>query len=137
MTLFDDPAEFEAMIANFFRHVAADPSIAPKLLASGIVIRFTYTDPAAVVLVDCSGDHVAVRPGDVDSPAEAEMSMTADVAHRFWFGQVNLTKAIARRQIVARGPIPKILKMLPAIRPAYDLYPRYLRDHGYERYLLD
>jgi hypothetical protein len=137
MTPFVDSAEFEAMITAFFRHAAADPSIGARLLASDIVIRFTYTDPAAVVLIDCSGDQIAVQPGDAHSPAEVHLTMPAEVAHRFWFGKVNLTKALARREIVARGPIPRILKLLPAIRPAYDLYPQFLREHGYERYLID
>jgi hypothetical protein len=137
MAQFKNPAEFEEMIAGFFRYVAADSTIAAKLLASGIVIRFTYTEPDAVVLVDCSGEEVRVRQGDTESPAEVEMSMAAEIAHRFWFGKVNLTKALARREMIARGPIPKILKLLPAIRPAYNLYPLYLQDHGYEQDLIE
>jgi hypothetical protein len=137
MSRFEDAAGFEQMIAGFFRYVALDSAIQAKLLASGVVIRFTYTEPDATVLVDCSTDEVGIRPGDIESPAEIEMSMTAETAHRFWFGKVNLTKALARREIVARGPIPRILKLLPAIRPAYDLYPQYLQDHGYAEYLIE
>jgi hypothetical protein len=48
------------------------------------------------------------------------------VAHRFWLGNVNLVIALARREMVAKGPIPKILKLLPIIKPAYVLYPQYL-----------
>jgi hypothetical protein len=137
MPVFEDSAEFEGMIAGFFNYVADDPAVRERLLASGIVIRFNYSDPEAAVLVDCSGDEVLVRTGDTGSPAEVEMSMKAELAHRFWFGKVNLTKALARREMTARGPIPKILKMLPAIRPAYDLYPQYLRDHGYEQFIIE
>jgi hypothetical protein len=136
MSLFENPAEFEEMITGFFKYVAADPAIEAKLLASGVVIRFNYTEPDAVVLVDCSGDEIRVQSGDRASPAEVEMSMAAKIAHRFWFGKVNLTKALARREMIARGPIPKILKLLPAIRPAYDLYPVYLQDHGYGQYII-
>ena len=35
---------------------------------------------------------------------EVTMSMAADTAHRFWLGQVNITVAIARGQIKAKGP---------------------------------
>jgi hypothetical protein len=137
MSLFESPAEFEEMISGFFRYVASDSAIQAKLLASGVVVRFNYREPDAVVLVDCSADEVKVRPGDSKSPAEVEMSMAAEIAHRFWFGKVNLTKALARREMVARGPIPKLLKLLPAIRPAYNLYPLYLQEHGYEQYLIE
>jgi hypothetical protein len=137
MSLFENPAKFEEMISGFFRYALADSTIHAKLLASGVIIRFNYTEPDAAVLVDCSGDKISVRPGDTESPAEIEMAMAAEVAHRFWFGKVNLTKALARREIIARGPVPKILKLLPAIRPAYDLYPLYLQQCGYEQYLTE
>jgi hypothetical protein len=136
MALFNDTAEFEEMISGFFRYLAANPVITDRLLASAIVIRFRYTEPDAIVVVDCAGDEIQVKSGDAESPVEVEMSMAAEIAHRFWFGKVNLTKALARREIVAKGPIPKILKLLPAIRPAYELYPQYLRDHGYEHLII-
>jgi hypothetical protein len=39
--------------------------------------------------------------------------------------------ALARRQIIAKGPIPKILKLLPAVEPMYQMYPQIL--HALER----
>jgi len=60
--------------------------------------------------------------------------MKADIAHKFWFGKVNLTMALTRRQMVAKGPIPKILKLLPAIKPSYAMYPKYLDENGYSQY---
>jgi hypothetical protein len=124
------------MLAGFFESLVQVPGISEKLLASGLIIRFTYTDPDVVLLVDCSDGAIAVRPGDTETNATVEMSMTADVAHRFWFGKVNLMAALTRRQMVAKGPVPKILELLPAIKPAYALYPQYLRENGYEQYII-
>ena len=59
------------------------------------------------------------------------MTMKGDVAHQFWMGKVNLLAALSRRQIVAKGPIPKTLKLLPAIAPSYEKYPRYLEERGH------
>jgi hypothetical protein len=58
------------------------------------------------------------------------MTMKADVSHAFWHGKVNLVAALAKRDIVASGPIPKILKLLPAIAPLYQMYPALLREKG-------
>ena len=60
----------------------------------------------------------------------ATFTLTADVAHKFWHGKVNLAKALTTKAIVARGPIPKILKLLPVIEPMYKRYPQYLKDKG-------
>lgn len=137
MGSFKSGAEFQDMLAGFFAYLAAVPSIAEKLLASGLIIRFTYSDPDVVLLVDCTGDEVTIRPGDVETKATVDMSMTADTAHRFWFGKVNLMMALTRKQMTAKGPVPKILELLPAIKPAYALYPQYLRENGYARYVID
>ena len=56
--------------------------------------------------------------------------MKADLAHKFWFGKVNLLTALTTRKIVAKGPIPKILKLLPTIQPLYKMYPELLRKWG-------
>ncbi len=59
-----------------------------------------------------------------------EMSMKADIAHQFWHRKINRVTALIQRQIVAKGPIPKIFKPLPAVELMYELYPRILRQSG-------
>ncbi len=137
MGSFTSSEQFETMLGGFFEHLTTVPSIAEKLLASKLIIRFKYTDPDVVLVVDCSGDALEIRRGDSETTATVEMFMTADVAHRFWFGKVNLMMALTRKQMVAKGPVPKILELLPAIKPAYQLYPTYLRENGYAQYVID
>ena len=134
MAVFESSEKFGEVLVNFFRLIAKTPQVADKLLASNLIIRFIYSDPDLVVVVDCSGDVVDVRPGDRDTKAIVEMTMKADIAHKFWFGKVNLTMALTRRQMVAKGPVPKILKLLPAIKPTYAMYPRYLEENGFSQY---
>ena len=134
MGLFASSEKFEEVLAGFFRYMADTPQIADKLLKSNLIIRFNYTDPDLVIVVDCSGDKIDVRPHDTETKATVDMSMSSDVAHKFWFGKVNLTKALTRKEMIAKGPIPKILKLLPAIKPSYAMYPKYLEENGYSQY---
>ena len=134
MAVFESSEKFEEVLVGFFKLVAVTPQVADKLLESKLVIRFIYADPDLVVVVDCSGDKVDVRSGDTDTKAIVEMSMKADIAHKFWFGKVNLTMALTRRQMIAKGPVPKILKLLPAIKPTYAMYPTYLDENGFSEY---
>ena len=134
MGVFESQEKFKEVIVGFFNLLGDTPLVADKLMASKMVIRFIYSDPDLAVVVDCSGDAVDVRPDDTETKALVEMSMKADIAHKFWFGKVNLTMALTRRQMVAKGPIPKILKLLPAIKPSYAMYPKYLDENGYSQY---
>jgi hypothetical protein len=134
MPVFESSEKFNEVLGGFFRLISQTPAIADKLLASKLIIRFNYTDPDLVLVIDCSGDTVDIRSGDLETQEIVDMKMSADIAHKFWFGKVNLTMALTRRQMVAKGPIPKILKLLPAIKPSYAMYPKYLEDNGYGQY---
>lgn len=134
MAVFKSTEKFEEVLGGFFNLIGDTPLVADKLLKSNLIIRFTYTDPDLVLLIDCSGDKIDIHAHDTDTKAIVEMKMNADIAHKFWFGKVNLTMALTRRQMVAKGPVPKILKLLPAIKPTYAMYPKYLEENGFGEY---
>ncbi len=134
MPVFESSEKFNEVLGGFFRLLGNTPEIADKLLASKLIIRFNYTDPDLVLVIDCSGEKIDVRSGDMETNAIVDMKMSSDIAHKFWFGKVNLTMALTRRQMIAKGPVPKILKLLPAIKPSYAMYPNYLVENGYGQY---
>ncbi len=136
MSYFEDSEKLQEVLGGFFRKLVNDPSIGSKLQESKMVIKFNYSDPSLSITIDCSQSPVALSFNDSSLKAEVEMSMKADVAHRFWFGKVNLLAALTRREMVAKGPIPKVLKLLPVIKPAYDLYPKYLAEKGFGNLLI-
>ena len=125
MATFENSERLYEILGGFFRYLAEDATMAPKLLESKLIVRFDYTEPQASITVDLSGSSIIVSHNDDSKRAEVVMRMKADVAHRFWLGQVNLMIALARREIVAKGPIPKILRLLPVIKPAHALYQVY------------
>ncbi len=130
MAFFESSERLQEVLGGFFQFLLTQQEMAHKLLASKMVIKFNYTDPALSITIDLTGPQGLISFNDVAKKAEVEMSMKADVAHRFWLGNVNLVIALARREMVAKGPIPKILKLLPIIKPAYALYPKYLAEKG-------
>lgn len=136
MATFENTETLQKVLGGFFEYLAADQSMGPKLLASKMILKFNYSEPALAIVVDLSGEKAVITFNDASKKPEVEMGMKADVAHRFWFGKVNLIIALARREMIAKGPIPKILKLLPIIKPAYALYPKYLQEKGFSQYLL-
>lgn len=82
------------------------------------------------------GAYIDVIHGPCNLKPEVVMTMKADISHAFWHGKVNLVEALAKKQIVAAGPIPKILKLLPAVQPLYKQYPELLREKGYANMIL-
>lgn len=134
MAVFESSEKMDEVLGGFFKLMGDTPAIADKILASKLIIRFNYSDPDLVLVIDASGDKIDVRSGDMETKETVDMKMSSDIAHKFWFGKVNLTMALTRRQMVAKGPVPKILKLLPAIKPSYAMYPKYLEENGYGQY---
>lgn len=136
MPTFENSDHLQQVLGGFFNYILADPGMGPKLSASKLLLKFNYTEPDLSITVDLKEEKPVVTFNDSTKPPDVEMRMKADIAHRFWFGKVNLMIALARGQMVAKGPIPKILKLLPVIRPAYELYPKYLKEKGFSSYLI-
>lgn len=130
MGFFKDANHVCQVLGGFFKKLGEDENIGGKLLGSKLKLQFNYKDPDASLGIDLTGDAVKILENPQDFKPDVQMNMKADVAHKFWQGQVNLVTALARREITAKGPISKILKLLPIIKPAYKIYPEYLESLG-------
>jgi len=130
MSVFQSADQLKDVLGGFFYVMADNPDIGPKLIASNLILKFNYREPDASITIDFSGDSMVLSFDDAEKKPTVEMGMKADTAHKFWQGKVNLVIALARREITAKGPIPKILKLLPIIKPSYKLYPDYVKDKG-------
>jgi SCP-2 sterol transfer family len=123
MAVFKDETEVYKYVGGIFEEALADPELGQKFAASGVILRVTYSDPDAVLSVDMPSKKVLYGEDARNGPKPVvEMSMKADVAHRYWLGEVNVTAAMAKGQMKAKGPIPKILKLVPLTK---ILFPRY------------
>jgi hypothetical protein len=114
-----------------FVDLADDDELGPRFRKADTIVRYEFTNPDSQITVRLQPN----QPGEVDfGESEMEpdvvMSMEADTAHRFWLGQVNVTVAMARGQIKAKGPVAKILKLVPMTKPVFPRYKKQLTEQG-------
>jgi SCP-2 sterol transfer family protein len=133
LAYFSDAQEVYDTIGKLFTDLAADDDLGPKFRQANTIFQQDYREPESKITLRLQED----EPGDVDfgetqMEPEVVMSMEADTAHRFWLGKVNVTVALARGQIKARGPVAKILKLVPLTKPVYPLYKAQLEAQGRE-----
>ena len=131
MAYFKDADEVYATIGKLFADIAEDDELAPKFRKANTIVRYEYREPESAVTVRLQeGQPGDVDFGDSDMEPEVTMSMEADTAHRFWLGKVNVTVALARGQIKAKGPVAKILKLVPLTKPVFPRYKAQLEAMG-------
>ncbi|MCL4424301.1 MAG: hypothetical protein M1299_13160 [Firmicutes bacterium] len=134
--VFRTAEELYECLGGFMWQAGSRPDIGAKIKESGLIIRFIYHEPEAQITINAKNPSTE-QFFDVingESPLEPNLvfSMKGDVAHKFWLGKLNLTLALTNRQISLKGSLLEAMKLLPAIQPAYALYPEYLKSIGRE-----
>jgi putative sterol carrier protein len=131
MPYFKDADEVYATIGKLFRDLKDDEELAPKFRKANTIVQYKYREPESQITVKLiEGEDGQVDFGDTVLEPEVVMTMDADTAHRFWLGQVNVTVALARGQMKAKGPVAKILKLVPLVKPVFPRYRRQLEEAG-------
>jgi putative sterol carrier protein len=131
MPYFKDADEVYAYIGRLFEELAADDELGPKLRKANTIVQYQYRNPESQVTVRVREDEEPkVDLGDTELEPEVVMTMEADTAHRFWLGKVNVTVALARGQMKAKGPVAKILKLVPLVKPVFPRYRKMLEESG-------
>lgn len=132
MPYFENIEDLYECLQELFDRLSEDPGIKEKALASKLIVNFIYHDPEGEIWIDCTGDAIALTPGKSDLTADATLTMNSDIAHKFWLGKLNLIKALTSGDIESEGSVPKLLKLLPVIKPAFKIYPEILKEKGLE-----
>jgi putative sterol carrier protein len=128
---FKDADEVYATIGKLFQDLADDEEMAPKFRKANTIVRYEFRNPDSIITTRLQeGQPGDVDFGESDMEPDVTMSMEADTAHRFWLGQVNVTVALARGQIKAKGPVAKILKLVPLTKPVFPRYKAQLEAQG-------
>jgi hypothetical protein len=131
MPTFASSEELYAIVVPFLTDVTSGP-LRDRFAAIGTTLQVTYTDPHGIFWLDNSVDPPRVLTGDAvpDSPADVEMTMSADDGHQLWLGELNAAKALASRRIQVTGSLMKLLALLPVLKPAFAEYRAYLDRSG-------
>ncbi len=131
MPYFKDADEVYRYIGRLFQDLATDDELGPKLRKADTIVQYQYRKPESQITVKMrEAEESQVDFGETAMEPEVVMTMDADTAHRFWLGKVNVTVALARGQMRAKGPVAKILKLVPLVKPVFPRYRTMLAEAG-------
>ena len=131
MPYFKDEQEVYRYIGQLFLDLAEDDELWPKFQRANTIVQYRFRNPESEITVRMQeGADPQVDLGSTEMDPEVLMTMEADTAHKFWLGKVNVTVALARGQMKAKGPVAKILKLVPLVKPVFPRYRQMLEDAG-------
>ena len=131
MGYFKNEQEVYDTIGKLFEDLRDDDELFAKFQKANTVVQYQFRNPESQITVRMQEDgDPQVDLGSTEMDPEVLMTMEADTAHKFWLGKVNVTVALARGQMKAKGPVAKILKLVPLVKPVFPRYKQMLTDAG-------
>jgi putative sterol carrier protein len=114
MSRFSTDQEVYDDLGKILTSAAADEGLSTRLKETDAVVQYRVTDPEATLTLDArkkSGTKVEL--GETKLEPEIVFSLAADTAHQLLNGELNLTAALASGEIATKGPVTKVLRLLP------------------------
>ena len=131
MAYFKDEQDVYDYVGKLFQDLMVDDELRPKFQKANTIVQYQYRNPESQITVKMKeGEDGQVDLGPTDLDPEVVMTMDADTAHKFWLGKVNVTVALARGQMKSKGPVAKILKLVPLTKPVFPRYKAQLEEAG-------
>lgn len=128
MAVFKDTDQLQGFLAELWTYIIKETDLGAKLNDYEISYKFIVNKPTGYLYVD----HEKVVVGDEARKMDGviTMELSGDTVHDFWLKKIKLPVALATRKIKSKGPIPKVLRILPALKPVYEAYPKYCEKYG-------
>ena len=127
MPVFEKPEQLYGCIGGLLNKMGADPLVLAELQSLKLKVKFTFHDPESSIFLTVENGAHSIYYGETNQKPDIQLAMSGDIAHYFWMGEVNVMQAITKQQIVASGPLGRIMKLVPLIKASIKLYPQHYK----------
>lgn len=128
MPVFKDTVTMQEIFGEIWTRLIKEGGLGQKLKDSGLSVLYRIHDPEMLMYLDENGVLFG-KAAEARKPTVVE-SMNGDIVHKFWLKKLNVPKALALRQIKAKGPVTKLLQLMPLLKPAQEIYPEYCKKYN-------
>ena len=125
MAIFETSDQLYSYISELFEEIATLPEAKEALKSLTLNVQFNYSAPdCEMTLTAADGEYSIARGTCDETTPDVELTMTGDIAYKFWTGELNVMGAITTREIGVVGSLGKVMRLAPLIKTAV----RYNRE---------
>ena len=128
MSVYASAEQLNNIMQELLEDIFNDEKVGPKLKKSKLVINYIVSDPDTSIWVDTLQSTVAF--GEYERPASIQLTMNGDTFHAFMSKNSTIPDLVAEKQVKVIGSLARVLKLLPLVKKAYDLYPEIAKKHN-------
>lgn len=129
MAVFSSEQQLYEVLQSVFDQLKTTPEKIAPFTNSNLVIRLTFTDPTAEVLLDGRQPPLEVFFGPRPGQANLEFSMPADLLHRIWMDEESTSAAFFGGHIKSKGSLLRATHLIELFRHVEEIYPAIAAQH--------
>ncbi len=127
-----DDQFYNSMQLLFERMRLQEPNPIDQLALSKMLVRLSFVEPSATIVVNGRKQPVSIQYGAARSPLipDLDAQMSADTLHAILLQQLSLKHALGVRKMKVSGMLWKTNSLGAILDHGRHLYPGVLRDVG-------
>jgi putative sterol carrier protein len=122
MAHFESDAEVYDQLGGILNNLVYNSARREQLRQADAVVQFAFREPDATVTLDMRARKPArIDLGETKLRADVVLAMDADTGRALLTGELSPTLALARGDVRTKGPVAKVLRIVPATVGAHEV----------------
>jgi putative sterol carrier protein len=122
MAHFESDAEVYDQLGGILNNLVYNSARREQLRQADAVVQFAFRSPDATVTLDVRANKPArIDLGETRLRADVVLAMDADTGRALLTGELSPTIALARGDVRTKGPVAKVLRVVPATVGAHEV----------------
>jgi len=122
MAHFESDAEVYDQLGGILNNLVYNSARREQLRQADAVVQFAFRQPDATVTIDMRARKPArIDLGETKLRADVVLAMDADTGRALLTGELSPTLALARGDVRTKGPVGKVLRIVPATVDAHEV----------------
>jgi putative sterol carrier protein len=122
MAHFESDAEVYDQLGGILNNLVYNSARREQLRQADAVVQFAFRQPDATVTLDVRAHKPArIDLGETKLRADVVLAMDADTGRALLTGELSPTLALARGDVRTKGPVGKVLRIVPATVGAHEV----------------
>ncbi|MCA9973145.1 MAG: SCP2 sterol-binding domain-containing protein [Anaerolineales bacterium] len=114
----------------FFRIMEEDARAGEAMASSRMLVHMQTTEPEGLIVINGRVQPVRFLFGVNESSPDLQVTLSGDALHQILLGELGLRQAMSLKQLQVKGPIFKMMLLLPLFQHTQRIYPTILREQG-------
>src|SRR4051794_28630285 len=122
MAHFESEAEVYDQLGGILNNLVYNSARREQLRQADAVVQFAFRQPDATVTLDVRANKTPrIELGESKLRADVVLAMDADTGRALLTGELSPTVALARGDVRTKGPVSKVLRVVPATVGAHEV----------------